>query len=350
MDQIKSGSFLDNAVGPSNKIIVTINNKNLEAVLDTGAVVTTMIESLYKKYFEGEMEEISIPFFRLTAANGGDILIKGYVVVHMIIREELIKNVIIIIVKDAVNASPFLIGTNVISKLNQFAKWFPEVKVTESMVVKSDRVNTIVQPNSVTMIEGSAGGPHTNTTAIIENEGMLKPGLQVMEAFIQIEKGKALIPIINATDEPLFIYPKTVLGKAYIASEHQVDVSFVNIQINNVQITSNNETKINEPDFSKIDLHEHMEPEHKESIKKLIVENQDVFAWDEFDLGYTELVKHKIVLKEEKPIAQSSRRIPPQVLPEVKQHIEELLSKKIIQPSSSPYASPIVVVRKKMVL
>ena len=47
------------------------------------------------------------------------------------------------------------------------------------------------------------------------------------------------------------------------------------------------------------------------------------------------------------PIAQPYRRIPPAVLGEVKAHISDLLSRGIITPSSSPYASPIVVVRKK---
>ena len=65
------------------------------------------------------------------------------------------------------------------------------------------------------------------------------------------------------------------------------------------------------------------------------------------DLGYTEAVKHRIPVTSEVPIAQPYRRIPPSQFEDVRQHIQELADKGVIRPSSSPYASPIVIVRKK---
>ena len=65
------------------------------------------------------------------------------------------------------------------------------------------------------------------------------------------------------------------------------------------------------------------------------------------DLGYTEAVKHRIPVTLEVPIAQPYRRIPQSQFEDVRQHIQELADKGVIRPSSSPYASPIVIVRKK---
>ncbi|GFN91507.1 Pol polyprotein [Plakobranchus ocellatus] len=50
---------------------------------------------------------------------------------------------------------------------------------------------------------------------------------------------------------------------------------------------------------------------------------------------------------ESHPSRQPYRRIPPSQLQEVRDHLDDLLTREIIVPSSSPYAAPIVVVRKK---
>lgn len=58
-------------------------------------------------------------------------------------------------------------------------------------------------------------------------------------------------------------------------------------------------------------------------------------------------MKHKIKLSDDTPISQPYRKIPPSQHEEVKSHIKDLLSRKIIKESTSPYAAPIVAVRKK---
>lgn len=65
------------------------------------------------------------------------------------------------------------------------------------------------------------------------------------------------------------------------------------------------------------------------------------------DLGCTNLVTHDIPLLDGDPIRQRYRRIPPSDYDEVRAHIRQLLDSQIIWESCSPYASPIVPVRKK---
>ena len=47
------------------------------------------------------------------------------------------------------------------------------------------------------------------------------------------------------------------------------------------------------------------------------------------------------------PVAQPYRRIPPHQLQEVQEHIKGLLAQKVVVESHSPYAAPVVIVRKK---
>ena len=65
------------------------------------------------------------------------------------------------------------------------------------------------------------------------------------------------------------------------------------------------------------------------------------------DMGRTNLVKHHIKLTDPVPFKEAYRRIPPQMYDEVKAHIQEMLDLGAIRPSNSPWASAIVLVRKK---
>lgn len=87
-------------------------------------------------------------------------------------------------------------------------------------------------------------------------------------------------------------------------------------------------------------------PAQQAELKALLRGYLDVFAITDEDLGYTELVKHEIPLNDDLPVSQSYRRIPPNQFQEVKDHISGLLKKRVIQESSSSYASPVVLVRK----
>ena len=88
---------------------------------------------------------------------------------------------------------------------------------------------------------------------------------------------------------------------------------------------------------------EHLQKEAKEMLKR----NAKVFSTTDMDIGRTNLVKHHIKLTDPFPFKEAYRRIPPQMYDEVKAHIQEMLNLGAIRPSNSPWASAIVLVRKK---
>ena len=88
---------------------------------------------------------------------------------------------------------------------------------------------------------------------------------------------------------------------------------------------------------------EKLQHEAKEMLKR----NAKVFSKDDMDMGRTNLVKHHIKLTDPVPFKEAYRRIPPQMYDEVKAHIQEMLDLGAIRPSNSPWASAIVLVRKK---
>lgn len=71
------------------------------------------------------------------------------------------------------------------------------------------------------------------------------------------------------------------------------------------------------------------------------------FAKDDDDIGETKRLKLKINLKDQTPIHKTYNSIPKPLYKEVKEYIEELLSRGWIQKNYLSYASPMVCLRKK---
>ena len=85
----------------------------------------------------------------------------------------------------------------------------------------------------------------------------------------------------------------------------------------------------------------------KNIVQKLFHDYQDCFCKDDDDLGFTETVQHRIPTVDEVPVKVPHRRVPPHQMQEVRDHTDKLLSQNVIQKSTSPYAAPVVLVRKK---
>ena len=82
-------------------------------------------------------------------------------------------------------------------------------------------------------------------------------------------------------------------------------------------------------------------------IEVSLVEFADVFACLADDLGKTTIVSHKINTSRTRPIHQHPRHLPLSQWVEAEVERANMLRRGVIEPSSSPWASPIVMVRKK---
>jgi len=85
----------------------------------------------------------------------------------------------------------------------------------------------------------------------------------------------------------------------------------------------------------------------REAVASFIRVNADVFSKSEFDIGRTHLVRHQIDTGNHPPIKQALRRHPMAYWPIIDQHVEEMLANDIIEPAASPWASNVVLIRKK---
>ena len=150
------------------------------------------------------------------------------------------------------------------------------------------------------------------------------------------------VGIYNPTSREISIAKGTVLGTLtdvaaafplpLVSKESTVG------EINEIQVDGKSEMKF--------DLDHLSEGEKKEALE-MLREESEVFSRSKDDIGFIEDFKLKIDLKDDIPVSEPYRKIPRLLYDEVKNHINNLLANGWIKQSFSPYASPMVCVRKK---
>lgn len=163
----------------------------------------------------------------------------------------------------------------------------------------------------------------------------------------------AFVPIVNVGEQDALLQPHVAVGTLckvetvsqserrdiVVSSEEQL-CHQANIALQAVEVDKMEEA-IQNMDLSQL-------PQDKQAqVKSLLHTYRSIFSAHEGDLGCTKLITHEIPLLDTEPVRQRYRRLPPSDYEAVKQHIHQLLQSQVIRESSSPYASPIVVVRKK---
>ena len=147
-----------------------------------------------------------------------------------------------------------------------------------------------------------------------------------------------------------------IISQAEHNSEEDNYVSIKRIQFEDKNMSlSSSIRQLEEDDIS---LPKHLEglyersssgksPSEAKALAKLLVKYQDTFSKGEWDIGMTNLTEHVIKTGDAAPIKQAPRRVPLAYAGEEKKAIDDLLEKGVIRKSTSPWASPIVLVRKK---
>lgn len=118
--------------------------------------------------------------------------------------------------------------------------------------------------------------------------------------------------------------------------------------VDSVATISPKETASTEFDASMINFGDTpISEQWKSRLRQKLAHKSHVFSMHEWDVGLAKGVEHRIRLSDPRPFRERSRRLAPADIEDVRRHLQELLQAGIITESRSPYASPIVVVRKK---
>ena len=129
-------------------------------------------------------------------------------------------------------------------------------------------------------------------------------------------------------------------------SEDPIEVAMSKPEVDRMPLTPEQMKQL----FEQIKLEEgtsHWTEEQCSRVRTVVEKYSFLFAMNSLDLGQTDLVKHHIQLDNYTPIKDRYRRIPPHQYEEVRRYLKEMLDIGAIRRSNSPWASPVVLVRKK---
>ena len=150
--------------------------------------------------------------------------------------------------------------------------------------------------------------------------------------------GDVPIELINHSAQTVTVPQKACLYEVYTVAQ--------------ISSMNNKDLKIHEADSSAFLKHfqhldANLEPDQVEEVKQKLLNWNHVFSQHDLDLGLTDKAVHKICLKDDEPFKQMARNILPSLHDEVWGHLKEMQELGVIRESESPYASNIVLVRKK---
>lgn len=344
-------------------------------------MVSTVTESFFHKHFApwGHDRLLACHWLQLRAANGLAIPYLGYLEVDVSLCGKKIPRCGILVVKDPVSVEssiPGILGMNVIRRCYQElfgahglslfdlpavtqspgsviealqhchqATTRGHVPFTGAVRVRGSRAVRI--PGGVMKMVASTCPEHFSGQSLLFEppESGLPAGLLASPCLVQVVRGTTYIPVVNVGTAELLLYPRTCLGALSPAEVVSLPPGVTEVR-STATVSAQVAASSGQGGVDSVDLSALAEPEQVQ-VRSLLQRFSSVFSAHEGDLGCTNLISHDIPLLDDVPIRQRYRRIPPSEYEAVKTHINQLLEAQVIRESSSPYASPIVLVRKK---
>ena len=334
-------------------------------------------------------------WLKLKASSGAQIPYIGYIECPIIIEGKTFQSGILV-VRDPTdhvtlsrkNRVPALIGCNVLQDLynqksvnqdNQYTQVINDsLSEYEAKVSFSERItaqvretnsdqlgyvrtmkNVNLPPGTGITIYGTTKQIPVKQSVVIEHsdELCLPEGLEIYPTLAQLDsRGLVPIQIRNYTTSEIMIERRQKIGVVCLGEQKLPELDIGYEETNNGEYEAtiqhvNSTSETNNCDITApfdIDIGiAKRNPEQRRKIYSLLHKYKSVFSLSEYDLGYTDLVKHRIRTYDEVPIKQPDRRVPPHLHDDVKKVLQEWLQNDIIEHSDSPWASQMVIVGKK---
>ena len=366
------------AVGPTLYVDLTIEGVSVQAMVDTGSQSTIISRDVLHKVgrhlaSQGKpLPQLQVPTVRLYGKDGkktkSELNISAEALLTMEADGAQIQTPVFI---QPDSDQPCLLGMNAAPSLNlQFlrANGQPLKSTADSISTEQDLPLAKVCLVESTTIPARKGRfleatiePSLEEGAQVLFEPRLQSlqakGLSTQEALLTVApSGNILVPLLNMEFSNSDVKAGDVIGTIELMDEvadnlyptsscAQVEGQLQPLADSARRSKLKQQLKLPElqADLAKAG----MSTDRVKEIEKVLLDADDVFALDESELGQTSLVTHSINTGDHPPIKQQPRRTPFCHKEKISQLVNDMLEKKVIQPSSSAWASPIVLVPKK---
>jgi transposase InsO family protein/predicted aspartyl protease len=341
---------------------VKIGGVEINCLIDTGSTVTVLHPRKYHSMDEKRRPRLQEVAVKLRMADGGLVTPLGSALFQLQIQGRTYHQRILVADVEA----PVVLGYDFLHKYNcklNMGKGILKIDKRKILCRKESQMpsvfkitvaKTVTIPGASEMVlqaevKGKPKGCSKEAIIDTTSPGLRKLGFRVANTVVDLSQGTVPIRVVNLSDEPQTIYRRTCAAMAEGVQEIKAldePNTKDTAKIHKIEVTSEEE------------LPEHLQslwerstvnltPEQGCEVRTLLLKHQSVFAKNKNDLGRTDIVQHRINTGNSAPIRQQPRRVPMAKKEEAEQEIQRMLETGVIEPSKSPWAAPIVLVRKK---
>ena len=353
-----------------NKIDVLLGEYIVETLVDTGAGINIIDYDLVNSKLSRDLyTSISYQLQYVLNANGGRMNICDCIQLRFVIDEKCYIDNFFVIQNIG---QPLILGMPFLSKYNVNLCLGKQSNQNKKPVLSYDLIELPPRHQGIYRVSVPNKG-HCQRHIKIHQTGVIKSvrtiknkGIYMANVLENNFNGKQMhVLLLNTTDECITILPRTKLAYFEILNEcqfsHMGNLKHIKTndclvespyEVHHVNLVSPNEhnelnaSYLEQKLLNEVQLCQNLSSVQIKQLRDVIKNHSSAFSLDG-KLGRFDRVKHHIDDQGHTPARSRPYRLSPPVQASLREQIENLLSQGAIEESVSPYASPVVMVRKK---
>ena len=341
--------------GPQPLLDVQLEGHLVTALVDTGSQVSTITSTFYNEHLKDKAPAISTPeCFTVYGITGHAATFEGCALIDVTVADQVLPTPFLIVPPTKFGERhPALLGTNVLSRLTEATsdsvvrQAIRCINKQRAHLSRTNGVYSHIYTSKRTVVpKQSAATVSTTTRFSIEVPHTVAYLHQVVSAAIpqqlQVTPGVVSISptlrnidieVCNPTQHDIILKPGVKVAELLQAT---VEPPTPSSRIDEL-----------EKELGFDELASRLTTSQLADARSFVKRWAHMFSSHDLDIGRTSVVKHRIDLLDDQPFKDRSRRIPPAMFEEVRQHLQTLLDNDVIRESTSPWSSNMVLVRKK---
>lgn len=201
----------------------------------------------------------------------------------------------------------------------------------------------VIQPRTETIIECSVSNPELREGLVLDH--FYHEDILIANCIVTVKHNKRInISVVNISEVPVTLKSDLNITLVPLNSEQIIKPINATVSCENTDTDSYLRTQ----EVLNLLRASHLNSEEANALHDVCSEYSDIFYLPGDKLSHTNALKHEIVTTPQNPIHVKSYRFPEVHKQEVKKQIDNMLDQGIIEPSMSPWSSPIWVVPKKL--
>ena len=396
-------------IRPEMLVDLTIERRNVHALVDSGSQVNTIMPAFVWQYGFPVLPLVDLVNHQLNLVGLGRKCTSplGFIILHVQVREiaGYDKDVVFLVVPNESEFSrrvPLVIGTCTIGRIINVIQeseidhlsmpwataWMAQlISCQRSMVVftpesageaQSEGAQEVDVDELVTVRESVYLGPfqtkiiegwvkpllgdtaHVMITPLKAGEGQsqearpLSPGLHILHAYMHLNNGSCRVSLVVRNMSDIHIFLKKGVLVAHVMSASLVPPTELSPEMEaalGVEAKPEPMSVVGRQEklLEKLNLDglAHWSPRNAVVARELVLAYHDVFTLESNELGCTSAIEHGICIDNSEPFKEQFQCIPPPLLEEVHASLWDMLDAGAICLSQSPWCNAVVLVRIK---